>query len=160
MSIESRLDSIDKKFKPITEDFSEERIKEIIRKLIFDENFSLEENDLLAKIIKLIKCDLKTAKEIFQKMNKLGLEVCRSSYGYSIQQFAEIRGYVSDEEFKKLSKEIEEREHKQQREYEESERRWKREFEENKKKFIEKHGPQSKWSEDVWDEYMVDGENE
>ena len=111
MSIESRLDSIDKKFKPITEDISEERIKEIIRKLIFDDDFLFEENNLLAKIIKLIKCDLKTAKEIFQKMNKLGLEVCISSYirGYSIQQFAEIRGYISDKEFKKLSREKEER---------------------------------------------------
>lgn len=147
MSIESRLDSIDKKFKPITEDISEERIKEIIRKLIFDDDFSLEENDLLAKIIKLIKCDLKTAKEIFQKMNKLGLEVCTSSHtsGYSIQQFAEIRGYVSDKEFKKLS-----------REKEEEERRWEREYEERKEKFIEKYGPQSKWSDDVMAEYDSD----
>ena len=147
MSIESRLDSIDKKFKPITEDISEERIKEIIRKLIFDDDFSLEENDLLAKIIKLIKCDLKTAKEIFQKMNKLGLEVCTSSHtsGYSIQQFAEIRGYVSDKEFKKLS-----------REKEEEERRWEREYEEREKKFIEKYGPQSKWSDDVMAEYDSD----
>lgn len=151
MSIESRLDSIDKKFKPITEDISEERIKEIIRKLIFDDDFLLEENNLLAKIIKLIKCDLKTAKEIFQKMNKLGLEVCTSSHtsGYLIHQFAEIRGYVSDKEFKKLSKEKEE-----------EERRWKKEYEESEKKFIEKYGPRSKWSEDVWDEYIADGENE
>ena len=160
MSIESRLDSIDKKFKPITEDISEERIKEIIRKLIFDENFSLEEKELLAKIIALIKCDLKTAKEIFQKMNQLGLEVCRSSYGYSIRQFAEIRGFVSDEEFKKLSKEKEERKRRLEREDAENKRRWKREYEESEKKFIEKHGPQSKWSEDVWDEYIDDGENE
>lgn len=151
MSIESRLDSIDKKFKPITEDVSEERIKEIIRKLIFDDNFSLEENDLLAKIIKLIKCDLKTAKEIFQKMNKLGLEVCTSSHnsGYLIHQFAEIRGYVSDKEFKKLS-----------REKEEGERRLEREIEESEKKFIEKYGPQSKWSEDVWTEFVYAGDDE
>lgn len=151
MSIESRLDSIDKKFKPITEDISEERIKEIIRKLIFDDDFSLEENALLAKIIKLIKCDLKTAKEIFQKMNKLGLEVCTSSYirGYSIHQFAEIRGYVSDKEFKKLSKDKEE-----------EKRRWKREYEESEKKFIEKYGPRSKWSEDVEAEFVYDGEDE
>jgi len=120
MSKESRLDSIDKKFKPITEDINEERIKEITRKLIFDENFYLEENELLTEIIMLIKCDLKTAKEIFQKMNQLGLEVCLTNYEYSIRQFAKIRGFVSDEECKNLSKEKEEIESRWERECEES----------------------------------------
>ncbi len=43
MSIDSRLDSIDKKFKPITEDISEERIEVL-------ENLALSQKGLLNEI--------------------------------------------------------------------------------------------------------------
>ena len=144
MSSIERIDTLEKKIKPETEDLTEERIKQIVRKFVFDEKFALKEDGILVEIIKLIKCDLKTAKAIFQKMKDLGLEVCTMMHSeFSIEKFAEIRGYVSNEELKKLSKEIKEREKKFDKEYKETENL-----------FIEKHGPMSKWSEEVWDEYV------
>jgi len=142
------------------DEISEDEIKEIIRKLIFDEHYKLNQQELLAEIINYIKCELKTAKEIFQKMNQLGLEVCGSYFEYSIRKFSEIRGYVSDEEFKKLSKEKEERQRKLYREHVEEERIWDIEYKEKEKKFIKKYGPQAEWSEYVQAEFLDDNEDE
>lgn len=103
----------------------------------------MNENDLLYEIIKLNKCDLKTAKTVFQKMKDLGMEVCYNGrIGYSIRKFANMRGYVTEEEFTKLDKEMLDQMKKEN---------------EHEAKFIEKYGAdKSKWSDDVWDEYEYD----
>ena len=128
------------------EDIDEDRIRDVTQKLVFNGNWELAENELLFEIIKLLKCDLNTSKDIFQRMKELGLEVCYSwNIGYSIRKFAYLRDYVTDEEFQKLDKKELERLKKEDA---------------REAKFIEKYGiDKSKWSDDVWDEYEY-GEEE
>lgn len=122
------------------ENIDEQRIKEITRKFVFDGHVGLEEKDLIFEIIKLIKCDLSSAKSIMQKMKDLGMDVCHHwNIGYTIRRFADMRGYVSDEEFQEIDKKIEEKARKEDA---------------REAKFIEKYGAdRSKWSDDIWDEY-------
>ncbi|MDH3313058.1 MAG: hypothetical protein OEM28_07920 [Nitrosopumilus sp.] len=113
---------------------------DITRKLVFAENSQLEENKLLYEVIKLTKCDLNTAKSIFQKMKEFGLSVCTNwmMAGYSLRSFAEMRDYATEEELKQRDKEkLERAKREDQREA----------------KFMEKYGTdRSKWSDDVWDD--------
>ena len=78
----------------------------------------LQEDDLLYEIIKLTKCDLTTAHDIFEKMNDLGLSVCTNYMmaGYSLRMFAEMRGYATEEleQLDKKSQEIEEKAEKRE----------------------------------------------
>ena len=146
MSIEERIQKINSKLEPKTVNISENEIKRLIRKFVFDEKFSLDENDLKYEIIKDAKCDLKTSEDIFKKMLALGFQICHNwRFGYSLRKFANMRGYITEEEFKKLDEKIEERSKKE---------------DEHEAKFIEKYGAdKSKWSNDVWDEYEY-GEEE
>ena len=118
----------------------EQKIIDITQKLVLTAKSQLQEDDLLYEIIKLTRCDLTTAKSIFDKMKDLGLGVCTNWMmpGYSIGMFAEMRGYAAEE--------LEQLDRKSQEVEEEMERR--------EPKFLEKYGnDRSKWSEDVWDEY-------
>ena len=149
MTSVERIESLDKKLKPNTEDTSEQRIREIVRKFFFDGKSNLKEDEMLLEIINLIKCDLKTAKAIVQKMKDLGLEVCTTRFipGYSIAQFVKIRGYLSKDELQKLQNERD----KAAKELEEEEKKLEQEF-------IEKHGSdKSKWSKEALDEYLENG---
>lgn len=88
----------------------------------------------------MIKCDLSFAKLTVQKMKDPGMDVCHHwNIGYTIRRFADMRGYVTTEEFQEIDKKMLDVMKK-----------------ENAKeaKFIEKHGvDKSKWSDDVWGEY-------
>jgi len=147
MSSIDKIEELDKKFKPTTVDVSEDTVKEIVRMLIFAGSANIEEKDLLYEIIKHMKCDIKTAQGVFDKMKELGLQVCYYwQNGYSIRRFADMRHYVTEEEFKKLDKEELEKLKKEN---------------EREAKFIEKYGAdKSKWSDDVWDEYEYGDDEE
>jgi len=146
MSLDKRLENVDSKLNPKPIKISEDEIKRLVRKFVFDENFDFEETELKFEIIKEKKCDLKTADSIFQKMKDLGLAVCYNwRIGFSLRKFADMRDYLTDDEFKKIDQEIIEREKKEDA---------------HEAKFIEKYGAdKSKWSDDVWDEYEY-GEEE
>lgn len=97
-----------------SENIGEQRIKEITRKFVFDGHVGLDEKDLIFEVIKLIKCDLVTAKSILQKMKDLGMVVCHHwNVGYVIRRFADMRGYVTDDEFAEIDKKIEEKARKE-----------------------------------------------
>jgi len=68
------------------------------------------------------------------------MNVCyRWHLGYTIRKFADMRGYVTDEEFKQSDKKILEKMIKEDKQ---------------EVKFIEKYGiERSKWSDAVWEEY-------
>lgn len=121
-------------------EIDEKKIIDITRKLVLSEKSHLQEDDLLYQIIKLTKCDLSTAKSIFEGMKGLGLSVCTNWMmpGYSLSMFAEMRGYASEEleQLAKKSHEIEEA------------------MEKREAKFVEKYGTDmSKWTAEVWEEY-------
>ena len=73
-------------------------------------------------------------------MKDLGMDVCHHwNVGFTIRKFADMRGYVTEDEFKILDKKI----------LDEMKKEDSREA-----KFIEKYGAdKSKWSDDAWDEY-------
>ena len=123
-----------------TENIDEQRIREIIRKFVLDGHIGLDEKELIFEIIKMIKCDMSSAKSIVQKMKELGMNVCyRWHLRYTIRKFADMRGYVTDEEFKQSDKKILEKMIKEDKQ---------------EVKFIEKYGiERSKWSDAVWEEY-------
>jgi len=129
-----------------TENIDEQRIREIIRKFVLDGHIGLDEKELIFEIIKMIKCDMSSAKSIVQKMNELGMKVCHHWHlGYAIRKFADMRGYVTDEELKQSDKKILEKMIKEDK---------------REAKFIEKYGAdKAKWSDDVWEEYEY-GEEE
>jgi len=150
-----RIESLDKKLMPNTEDTSEQQIREIVRKFVFDEKTSLKEDDMLREIISLIKCDLKTAKAIIQQMKDLGLDVCRSLVmnEYLIELFANIRGYLSDEEIKQRVRMREEA----SRKAEEEALQMMEEEEKIEKEYKEKYGSNMfKWPNGVFEKYLED----
>jgi len=121
-------------------EIDEQKIIDITRRLVSSEKSHLQEDDLLYQIIKLTKCDLTTAKHTFEEMKNLGLSVCTNymTSGYSLQMFAKMRGYATEEleHLHKKSQEIEE------------------EMERRETKFLEKYGAdRSKWSAEIWEEY-------
>ena len=81
---------------------NEEEIRGIVRTLLLSGTRSLEEDEFLYQIILQLKCDLNEAKKILNKMKILGLEVCKTSLfrDFDLEQFAKLRGYLSDEELK------------------------------------------------------------
>ncbi len=142
MSLEDRIGNI--RFKPSESEVSEDQVKEITRSLLFDLHVSLEHDKLVYEIIKLTKCDVFHAWEIIQKMDNLGLNVCRSLGNYSISEFAEMREYVTDDELEEIYDAICDNEKRE---------------EEHNKYFEEKYGKDClKWSEEVWDSYKYGDE--
>jgi len=137
------------------EDISDERIQEIVR-YIWEKRGcgEISNKDLLFEIIKLIKCDLKEAENMVEKMKQLGLTVCRPLFGnafvdYNLETFGVMRGYILDSE-------IVEKRKKQG----EEDKRFKIKEREREKKFVEKYGPEDEWSEETWDQYFGDDEDE
>ena len=77
---------------------------------------------------------------MFQKMKGLGLSVCTNwmTPGYSLQMFAEMRGYAT-EELEQLHKKSQEMEEK---------------MEKRESQFMEKYGADmSKWSDEILEKY-------
>lgn len=101
------------------EDISEDRLREIIRYIAYERDGATltplySENELMCAIIKLIKCDVKHARSIVGTMEKLGLGLCTNedvlSFNhnrYDLLRFANMRGYVSDEEVEQYYEEHE-----------------------------------------------------
>jgi len=155
MSTDERLNAIDSEVKPKTEDLTEERIREITRMLFLNFKVLLKEKELFHEIIRLIKCDLKTAKGIVKRMEELGLDFLDSSintatfgYRYDITSFGNMCGYITDEE-------VEEREIY----FDEELKRQEKDEEEREEAFYAKYGKdKTKWSEKVWDSYKYGDE--
>jgi len=136
--LKMQLDSASNKTSP--EKIEEQKIIDITRNLVLTANPQLQEDDLLYQIIKLTKCDLITAKSIFEKMKDLGLSVCTNwmMTGYSLRMFAEMRGYATEEleQLDKKSQEIEEK------------------IEKREAQFMKKYGTdRSKWSDETCKKY-------
>jgi len=141
------------------EDVIEEEIKEIVRSIIgkgkSQYKITITEREILYTIIKNKKLTLIEARKIFNKMLDLGLEICWSkeltfdgTTNYDIEKFAEMRGYISEEELNKI---IKYREKLQ----DDEEKQLKKLQEEEKKKFFEKYGSdKSKWSPELWKKYL------
>ena len=119
---------------------SDERIEEIISKLLSDGFQIMQENDMLFQIIKYTKCDRLEATNILDRMKELGLGICSSfDSDYSIIRFANMRGYLSDSDLEQMNKIILEKVRKENP---------------KKAKFMESHGiDKSTWSYDETDEY-------
>ncbi|MCV0409385.1 hypothetical protein [Nitrosopumilus sp.] len=127
MSFEDRITRIALKFLDVDNSSSEgemqlpsdDTIHNIIHYLIcLKEGYphpNYSRNELTFEILKLKKCDLSQAKLILMKMDSLGLEICGipgfqkhspldGTRIYEIIRFAEMRGYVNDEEIKDFEK--------------------------------------------------------
>jgi len=119
---------------------NDERIEDIISKLISDGFHILDNNGIVFEIIKYTKCDQSTANDIISRMNELGLGICyHFNFGYSIRRFANMRGYISDSELEQLNRESLEKI---------------REINPKIAQFMKKHGvDKTEWSDEVADEY-------
>lgn len=97
--------------KPKLEDVKEDRIRELVRYLICKKTgliySTYSRSELTFEIIKLIKCDVSDIDSVFSIMHRLGLHICidlcspfniDGSTNYNIIKFAQMRGYVTDEE--------------------------------------------------------------
>lgn len=124
-----------------TEDtISEDLIREIIRAIVFAHEVVLNDNSIEYQIIKHTRCDCSDVIKIKNKMIHLGLDYCRHPIDFTIflTWFAEMRGYMTTDEINRVWTEIGERERKEK---------------EVSDKFCEKYGPDSKWTDEVWEEY-------
>lgn len=143
-------------------DIDEDEIKEFVRDLVLsDDNPSSEdvysEDILRFEFIRNKKCDVAYANRVIEKMKQDGLTLCsQSTVGradflsvlsqdysatYNLGKFANLRGYVTIQEFATIiKKRIEIR-----REMEKDEER--------EKKFIQKYGPIAQWSTEVQEMY-------
>ena len=104
----------------ITEEITEEEISEVIRYSIFDVDHFFPERtskeEILQDMIRLKKSDMQHAKNAFNTMEKLGLELCQErdilKPAYDLFRFALMRGYITKEELlsfiKKRQDEIDE----------------------------------------------------
>lgn len=144
MSFEERLDRLTFGIKQTIEQIDEAKIKQIIRQMVLSSIFLPKKQEIIIEIIKQTKYTLDDAEKIYNQLTHLGLELCGDSYnGYSIRRFAEMRDYVTEEEFDELNKKEAEAINEEIRLDNEHE-----------KKFAEKYGAdKSKWSMKAWEEY-------
>jgi len=87
---------------------SKKFVKKIIRDLAFNEFSFSGDRELIKEIIRKTKCDVDTANSIMSEMQKLGLEYAKSQFSEatSMMEFANLCGYLSDEEESKIRQEI------------------------------------------------------
>ena len=118
----------------------DEKVEEIISRLITDGFQLMEDHEILFQIIKYTRCEKSEASDILGRMNELGLGICHHlDFGYSIRRFANMRGYISDSELECLNKKLLEKI---------------REVNPVVAKFMEKYGvDKTEWSDEVADEY-------
>ena len=138
----------------ITEEITEDEISEIRRYSIFDAGHFFpeftSEHDILQDIIRLKKSDMQYAKNAFNTMKKLGLELCEErdilKPTYDLFRCALMRGYITKEELLAIIK-------KRGNKADEDDKK----DDEVEKKYVEKYGNDtSKWPEGV--EEMMDNE--
>lgn len=106
---------------PQNEEEIMERTRDFVRYILLDDKIekhaSWVQSDLLFNIIKRYKCDVDYANSIFSNMGDLGLDFCGDTktvtnmYGlpdtmteYDILQFAEMRGFLSENEIRQVKK--------------------------------------------------------
>ena len=99
------------KFSPIVKKspkISAKLVKKIIQELSFDKFAYSDGSELTKEIIRKTKCDVDTANSIMSEMQKLGLEYAKSQFSEatSMMEFANLCGYLSDEEESKIRQEI------------------------------------------------------
>ena len=137
------------------EEINEDEIKKFVRDLILEDTDPnsedvYSENHLKYCFILKTKCDVEHSEKVVEKMKRDGLVLCEQSRissdhstAYDLAKFAGLLGYVTIDEQSSIIKErkkiILEMD---------------REEKERVEKFIKKHGSQSKWSEEVWQEYI------
>ena len=123
---------------------SKKLVKKIIQELAFDGFSFLSNKDLIKEIIRKTKCDVDTANSIESEMQKLGLDYTRSmdSPITSMIEFANMCGYLSDEEFSKIQQEKAQRAEQKEQEYQKS-------LSEYNEKFIEKFGDSKNWTDEI-----------
>ena len=146
----------------LEETIDENEIKDFVRDLILgDKEFSPEdlysENYLEFEFIKRTKCNVVRADEIIKKMKTVGLSLCEESDSereyrstendefsaiYNLEKFANLRGYLTNEEFNNIIK-------KRASYFQEI----KRKKEEN---FTKKYGPKPQWSDKVKEMFEKD----
>lgn len=134
-----------------------ERTKDLVKYILLDEKIEPKvrflKNDILFHAIMKYKCDYAYANSIFRNMDELGLELCQvftgatgSEFEYNLRKFARMRGFLSEKEMKHAARRLSE-----QLEIE-------REAKEYEKRFIEKYGERSNWTEEIWHKYIHDEE--
>jgi len=146
----------------INEEIKEYELKEFVRNLILlnddpysEDVYSLE--DLKFEFIRKTKCDVEYAERVLKKMKNDGLNLCEkpknlgiemSVFGtyvgpkYILVKFAILRGFVTAEELAKITQKRE----KNKNEIEKEEKG-------RKERFIKKYGPESKWSDEIWEKF-------
>jgi len=143
-------------------DIDEDEIKEFVHDLVLsDDNPSSEdvysENVLKFDFIRKKKCDVAYADRIIEKMKQDGLALCSQttvggtdflsvlsqdySATYNLGKFANLRGYVTIQEFATIMKKRIEIRRDMEKE------------EEREKRFIQKYGPIAQWSAKVQEMY-------
>lgn len=144
MDLEDRVANI--KFPISKNDIPEDLIRNIIRNLIFKHRLEIIHEELLWEIINHTKCNGAESVLIVKKMYDLGLELCMDKLQiqmpYSLTRFAEMRGYMTRDEINRVWSEIGEKERKQK---------------EISDRFYEKYGPEPKWTDEIWTEYLAAG---
>lgn len=144
MDLEERIVNI--KFPISKNDTSEDLIRDITRNLIFKHRLEIRYDALQWEIIKHTKCTVRETILIISKMLELGLGLCTDEWQmyntYSLTEFAEMRGYMTRDEINNVWSEIGEKERKQK---------------EISDRFYEKHGPEPKWTDEIWKEYLAAG---
>ena len=139
---------------PKNEEELMEKIKELVKYILLYEQIEPKlgwlENDILFCAIKKYKCDYPYANAIFENMEKLGLKLCEVFYetkpGCDLIKFAEMRGFLSDNEIRHAGRRIQ--------------NKLKAEIEpiEFEKKYVKKYGDMSKWADEIREKYLQDEE--
>ena len=147
-SLLSRIDKSSKLEKfSATEEISEEEISKFVRDTVLSIGLpcQVSKSNILEKIISSQKCDLEHAENVFDKMISLGLDLKRtygSSSSYYLNEFALMRGYLTEEDDEMMH-------HEREKELKKEERR----IAKIEKKYSTKYGPdKTKWSPSVLSE--------
>ena len=138
-----------------TKTIGENEIKKIVKELIKKSGKEIgvihyEDNEILYEIIKMKKCDCDEAELILRRMKELGLNLCEVDHSYDtydIGEFGLIRQYISNDELSLVYKRKEKLEDEQLKL-----------LDELKKKFIQKYGPESNWSEEIREKFYASDE--
>ncbi len=130
----------------VTEEIAEEEISKFVRDTVLSIGLpcKVSKSCILEKIISSQKCDLEHAENVFNKMISLGLDLKRS-YGnlssYYLNEFALMRGYLSEEDDEMMYQEHEKELKKEERRIAKIE-----------KKYSTKYGPdKTTWSPSILD---------
>jgi len=110
-------------FGPSEIEVSEEEIKKLVREMVLENESPNEdadvysENEIEFEMIRKTSCDVKYAQAVLKKMARLGLGLCRQdktsesfndeidfSQTYDLGRFANLRSYISIDEFAKINK--------------------------------------------------------